>query len=248
MEENVNKNPWLYLVGATGNLGKSVSKLYASKGWNLCLFGRNKELLETLEIELRNEFRINTKSYILELSDPNHSTDVLKMAVRDIGSANSFVYVAGKTGLPVNTLTHEDWRTTFSVNLDSPFFMAREFAKYLSEQNKDGSIVTVSSTAAFYGGKPDYSASKLALVSATRSLAKEYARNNIRINSVSPGYIESETSTWSPEKRAAKQNNVPLGRFAMTSEIASAIYFLTSGESSYITGAVLDVNGGLLFR
>lgn len=242
------KDKWLYLVGATGNLGKALSQLYASREWNICLLGRNEELLRDLEISLHNEFGINTKSYSLELNNPESSADVLKTAMKDIGDADAFVYAAGKTGLPTDSLTYQDWRSSFSINLDSPFFMAREFARCLSWLNKSGSVVTISSSAAFYAGKADYSASKLALVSITRSLAKEYAQNNIRVNSVAPGYIESEIITWSQEKRAQKQRNVPLFRFAKTLEVASTVYFLTSEESSYITGAVIDVNGGLLFR
>jgi 3-oxoacyl-[acyl-carrier protein] reductase len=239
----------LFLTGSTGGLGSSIAELFARRGWNLCLFGRDSRKLAEASAKLSARYKdIAIKSYELDLGAPRLSQEAVSMALEENQSADALVHAGGVVGSKVEDVNLSNWHNIFSINVESPFFISRKFANFLISKNLQGSIVTISSSAAFYAGKPDYAASKLALVAITRSLAHEYAKSEIRVNCIAPGYVNTEALNWDEEKIRKKVANVPLGRLANPSEIASVCHFLCSEESSYITGAVIDVNGGLSYR
>ena len=145
-------------------------------------------------------------------------------------------------------LSAAQWSQTLKVNLEAPFLLCQEFLKCC--KNK-GSIVNIASIGGQIGGDkaPDYAASKAAIISLTRSIAKIGSKNNIRSNAVSPGWIQTEIFT---EKQLLKlkieaKSQIPLGRMGNSNEVSKAVMFLLSDASSYITGHCLNVNGGMYF-
>jgi 3-oxoacyl-[acyl-carrier protein] reductase len=146
-------------------------------------------------------------------------------------------------------LSDEDWNTVLGVNLTGVFNCAKAFAPDMITKNW-GRIVNISSVIAYIGTDHEvhYAASKGGVVSATKSLAMELAPYNIRVNAVSPGYIETDMTKFSSEEEKAHYlKKIPLGRLGTPFEIADSVVFLCSRRSSYITGEVLQVNGGLAF-
>ncbi len=145
-------------------------------------------------------------------------------------------------------LTDEQWDRTLAVNLKGPFMVGQEFLKH---GPKGGAMVNISSIGGQTGGSkaPDYAASKAALISLTRSLARLGSARNIRVNAVAPGWIKtdifSDEQLVNLQQEAAKV--IPMGRLGMPEEIAGSVLFLLSGQASYITGHCLNVNGGLHF-
>jgi len=152
----------------------------------------------------------------------------------------------------IKDMSAETWTRTIATNLTGTFLTSREMIRRLLAADRPGQIVNVASQAAFNGsatGKAHYSASKAGIVMLTVSLAYEVAANNIRVNAVAPGMMLTEMTGETLRVNAEKYNKkVPLGRVAETEEIAEVINFLVSDRASYITGATVDVSGGMLMR
>jgi 3-oxoacyl-[acyl-carrier protein] reductase len=145
-----------------------------------------------------------------------------------------------------------DWRRILDVNLTGPFLTCREAVRRWRAAGRAGSIVNVTSQAAHAGslsGHAHYAAAKAGLANFTISLAREVAAHGIRVNSVAPGFMRTEMVEAAVATDAALTlQRIPLGRIADPAEVASAIVFLASDRASYITGAALDVNGGMVMR
>jgi NAD(P)-dependent dehydrogenase (short-subunit alcohol dehydrogenase family) len=145
-------------------------------------------------------------------------------------------------------LSEEDWDSTFGVNLKGPFFLSQLLMPRMKEQG-GGAIVNIASIGGQTGGPkaPDYAASKAALICFTQSMARHGAKMNVRVNAVSPGWID--TGIFSPERaeeiKEEAKVQIPLGRMGTPREVAHAVEFLLSSQASYITGHTLNVNGGL---
>jgi 3-oxoacyl-[acyl-carrier protein] reductase len=147
----------------------------------------------------------------------------------------------------VGMLPREDWDAVLRTNLTGTFSMSK-FAVLRMLSNRYGRIVSITSPSGRYGfeGQANYAASKAGQVAFTRSLSKEVAKRRITVNCVSPGFIDTEfIGALPPEQLKAYQNSVPLKRFGTPAEVAHAVLFLASREASYITGALLEVSGGL---
>jgi len=144
------------------------------------------------------------------------------------------------------------WRGTIEVNLTGTFLSSREMVRHLLAAGRTGRIVNIASQAAFNGsgtGKAHYAASKAGIVALTVSLAREVASRGIAVNAVAPGMMLTEMTAESLKTGAGKyEKTIPLGRIADTREVAAVVVFLASDKASYITGATLDVSGGMLMR
>ena len=153
---------------------------------------------------------------------------------------------------PIESYTREEWEYTFAVNVTGGFRASQELDHASSRRGARGTIVNVVSQAAFLGstsGHLPYDASKGALVSMTRSIAREVAKEGINVNAVAPGMVMTEmvARIWE-ERKEAYLARIPLGRIAQPEEIANVVVFLASDAASYMTGATVDVSGGVLMR
>ncbi len=183
-----------------------------------------------------------------DVADPKACKNAVSLIVEQHKGLHILINNAGMTlDALVMRVSDADWQRCLAVNLSSVLYLCRAASRPMIRQ-RSGAIVNVASVVAQSGnaGQAAYSAAKGGVISLTRSLARELGKKSVRVNAVSPGLIETDmTSLVSKEKRADALSLVPLGRAGGPREVANAIAFLASDESSYITGHVLDVNGGI---
>jgi 3-oxoacyl-[acyl-carrier protein] reductase len=153
----------------------------------------------------------------------------------------------------LDEMTTERWAEIFRINVIAPFLWAKTYAAWCEIYESSGSIINIASQAAFtggFGGVIPYAASKGALISTTKGLARELAPKNIRVNSIAPGFIETEAMNGNldTEKLKAFYLRVPMGRFGTVDEVADVVVFLLSEASNYITGSTIDITGGQLMH
>ncbi|PIE04318.1 MAG: 3-oxoacyl-[acyl-carrier-protein] reductase [Spirochaetales bacterium] len=177
----------------------------------------------------------------------------VKQLIKDITARGSLDVVVNNAGITrdgmVFRMSLEQWESVLKVNLTGAFLVAREAAAFMALKQKSGSIVNMASVVGQMGnaGQTNYSASKAGLIGFTKSLAKETAKRNVRVNAVAPGFIETAmTAKLTDEVKADYAKAIPLGRMGVPEDIANTVLYLASDLSSYVTGQVLRVDGGLL--
>ena len=152
----------------------------------------------------------------------------------------------------VKDMTEAQWTSTFAVNLTAPFLTCREAVRRWLASGRQGRIVNITSQAAYHGattGHADYAAAKAGLTNFTISLAREVARHGIAVNSVAPGFMETDMAAEALRRnRDAYLRRIPLGRIGDPAEVAAAVLFLASDRASYMTGTTVHVNGGMEMR
>ena len=232
------------ITGATGGIGQSLVKVFHTNGYNVCATGTNVEKLSLLEKKYDKRF----KSIQCDLSDNVQINDLIRKSNEFYGGTNILINNAGitKDNLSIR-MSLEEWKKVIDINLTSTFLMCKSVIKDMIKA-KWGRIVNISSDAAKIGnpGQSNYVASKSAIEGLTRTIANEVASRGITVNCVAPGFIKTEILNSVDKKRLSMmEEKIPLGRIGNVDEIASAVYYLSSEESSYITGQVLHVNGGL---
>jgi 3-oxoacyl-[acyl-carrier protein] reductase len=179
--------------------------------------------------------------------------EIFDRAERELGPVDILINNAGiwPTAF-VKDMTDEEWAGTLAVNLTAPFLTCREAVKRWLDGRRKGRIVNITSQAAYHGtttGHAHYAAAKAGVANFTISLAREMAPHGILVNAVAPGFMETDMAAEALQtKRAYYLGRIPLGRIADPAEVAAAVVFLVSERASYITGATLDVNGGMLMR
>lgn len=238
------KNMAVLVTGSTRGIGYAVAQDLLSRGATVGIHGRTMAGVETACRKLKGDNKVSLAG---DLSDPDHAAELVRSFCDSTGRIDGLVNNAGGgKAAAFRGMDLVNWRNTFSINLEAAMIACRE-AYTIMRKQKSGAIVNVASISAHGPGKwmgADYAASKAGLVSLTKSLAFEAARFNIRVNAVSPGMVNTDmTSVLSDEMKEGL--NIPMKRLAEPSEIASVVCFLLSAGSSYMTGQVLHVNGGL---
>jgi 3-oxoacyl-[acyl-carrier protein] reductase len=183
-----------------------------------------------------------------DVSNEEEVNKIIKEILNDSGGIDILVNNAGITrdGL-IFRMSAENWRSVLEVNLTSAFLVSKAMAMPMMKR-KTGAIINMASIVGIGGnaGQTNYSASKAGLIGFTKSLAKEVAARGIRVNAVAPGYIDTEmTHKLSEEARQAMLGQIPLGRMGTPEEVAKIVLFLASDLSSYVTGRVIQVDGGM---
>jgi len=242
MNDLRNKN--IIVTGASGGIGNSIVKKLNESGANILASGTRIEKLE----ELKKEFeKINILKF--DISQSEKIEEFIENATKELGgSLDCIVNNAGITqdNLAIR-MSLDEWKKVIDINLTSTFLMSK-FAIKKMLKNKSGKIVNITSVVGHTGnlGQANYTASKAGMVAMSKSLAIEYAKKNININCISPGFIKTAMTDKIDEKfKDAIISKIPSARLGDPDDIANAVCFLCSNQSSYINGETLHVNGGM---
>ena len=243
------KDRVVIVTGGARGIGKAIALTFLREGAKVALVDVDKEKLEVL----KNEFEKEKRKVIAISCDITKSSEVNGMVdqVRKVfGRIDILVNNAGiiRRGT-IDTVTEEDWDRVIEVNLKGTFNCCKAVVAIMKQQ-RHGKIVNISSIAGKMGditSAPGYGPSKAGMDALTKTLARQLAQYGINVNAVSPHAIETEMSAqWSEEKRREIIASIPLGRLGKPEDVAEAVLFLASDEASFITGEILDVNGGAL--
>jgi 3-oxoacyl-[acyl-carrier protein] reductase len=232
------------VTGGTRGIGRGCAELFAKGGAKVAICGRDADKAALAASEIDGE----VKGYGCDVSDGGAVASMVKQIEEDFGVIQILVNNAGitKDGLLMR-MKDAAWHDVLSTNLDSAFFTCRAAAKSMLKA-RYGRIINISSIVGEHGqgGQTNYAAAKAGLIGFTKAYAHEVASRNITVNAVAPGYIETDMTSMLDEKsKSAIVGMVPMKRVGTVGEIAHAVAYLASDEASYITGAVLSVNGGM---
>jgi len=237
------------VTGGARGIGKAIALTFLREGAKVAIIDSDKERLEMLRKETGKEKKEGT----VIPCDITKSGDVKEMVDhvhKGFGRIDILVNNAGiiRRGT-IETVTEEDWDRVIEVNLKGTFNCCKAVAGIMKQQGY-GKIVNVSSIAGKMGditSAPGYGPSKAGIDALTKTLARQLAQYGINVNGVAPHAIETEMSAqWPPERRKEIIASIPLGRLGKPKDVAEAVLFLVSEEASFITGEILDVNGGAL--
>ena len=238
------KNKNVIVTGASGGIGGSIIKKFYDCGSNILASGTRVEKLE----ELKSKFK-NLKILKFDISQSDKIEDFIENASNELGgNLDCIVNNAGitKDNLSIR-MSVEDWKKVIDVNLTSTFLMSK-FAIKKMLKNKSGKIINITSIVGHTGnvGQSNYTASKAGIIAMSKSLSIEYAKKNININCVSPGFIKTVMTDKIDEKfKDILLSRIPSARLGEPDDIANAVLFLASNLSDYIHGETLHVNGGM---
>ncbi len=237
------------VVGATGGIGSALCQRLATTGARLMLVARGEERLQELAAQLREAGSPDVQLHALDARQPQAVESCVKAMIDHFGQLDGAAHLVGSILLkPAHLTSDEEWAETLDVNLTSAFYVLRHAAKAMLRTG--GSIVLVSTSAARVG-LPNHeaiAAAKAGLQGLTRSAAASYAARGIRVNCVAPGLVDTPlASRITGNERALEASRAmhPLGRIGQAEDVASSIAYLLGPESSWVTGQVLGVDGGL---
>jgi 3-oxoacyl-[acyl-carrier protein] reductase len=237
------------ITGASRGIGKGIAQVFAQHGANVAFtYSSSEAAANELEVEL-NALGIKAKGYKSNAADFEQSAQLAKDVLEEFGSIDILVNNAGitKDNLLMR-MAEEDFDKVIEVNLKSIFNMTKAVQRTMLKQRK-GSIINMSSVVGVKGnaGQSNYAASKAGMIGFSKSMALELGSRNIRTNVIAPGFIETEmTAKLDEDTVTGWRNAIPLKRGGSPEDIANACVFLASDMSAYITGQVLNVDGGML--
>jgi 3-oxoacyl-[acyl-carrier protein] reductase len=237
------------VTGASRGIGRAIAVALARGGANLALnYAGNEAAAADALAAVQAAGAPKARLYKFDVADPAACAAAVESVVADLGSLDVLVNNAGiALDQLVMRMKDDDWNRTLDVNLTGNFNLIRAVARPMMKAKK-GAIVNVSSVIGEMGnaGQAAYAAAKGGQISLTKSVARELASRNIRVNAVTPGYIETDMTAGLPEAAKTKMMElIPLARLGSAEDVANAVAFLASDQASYVTGTVLRVNGGM---
>ena len=237
------KDKKILITGATGGIGKALVKKFLSLGGNVLATGTKTEKLNDLKKEFPN---INILKF--DISDHSKIEEFIENTSSQLTGLDVLVNNAGITMDNLSLrMKDEEWKKVIDINLGATFFLCKYAIKKMLK-NKYGRIVNITSIVGHTGnlGQANYAASKAAIIGMSKSLAIEYAKKNITINCVSPGFIQSKMTDNIVENiKAVLTSRIPMSKLGTGEDVSNTVAFLSSDSASYITGETIHVNGGM---
>jgi len=232
------------VTGGSQGIGRSIAEFLAAKGGDVVIF----DIADSSDIvQYIRQKGQRAEFYQVDVSNFNMVGEAVDKVIKDMGRVSNLVNNAGITADKLLLrMKEEDWDRVLQINLKSAFNCTKAVVRYMLKTG--GSIVNISSIAGVMGnaGQANYAASKAGLIGFTKSVAREYGERGIRVNAVAPGFIKTRmTESLDEKSRETMFKAIPLGRLGEPDDIAHVVYFLLSEYGSYITGEVINVNGGL---
>lgn len=243
------KSKNIIITGATRGIGKAIAYKLANSGYNLIIGYRSSD---DEACKIKDELEKKGIRVILakgDVSDQSYAKDLIKICKDEFGGIDALINNAGitKDGL-VMRMSESDFMDVIDVNLKGTFNCSKEASIAMLRQ-KYGKIINISSVVGVTGnaGQVNYSSSKAGVIGLTKSLAKELGSRGITVNAVAPGFIDTDmTSDLNDASKDFIKNNLPLKKFGTPEDVANVVSFLVSDESNYITGQVINVDGGMV--
>ena len=237
------KGKKILVTGATGGIGGAIIKKFLSLNASVLGTGTNQEKLELLKKEFPT---LMTEGF--DISKHDEIDSFIDKVFSSLGGLDILINNAGITQDNLSLrMKNEEWQKVIDINLTSTFYLCRSAIKKMLK-NKFGRVVNITSIVGHTGniGQANYSASKAGIVALSKSLAIEYAKKNITINCVSPGFIQTNmTDKISEQFRSELMSRIPMNRLGTGEDVSDTVAFLSSDSSSYITGETIHVNGGM---
>jgi 3-oxoacyl-[acyl-carrier protein] reductase len=237
------KNKNILITGASGGIGNELVKKFVSLGANILGSGTKTEKLELIKKQYPN---IKVKKFDIA----NHSgiEEFIDSVSLELGGLDVLI---NNAGINLDNLSIrmkvEEWKKVIDINLTSTFLLSKYAIKKMLK-NRFGRIVNITSVVGHVGnlGQPNYSASKAGIIGMSKSLAIEYAKKNITVNCVSPGFIVSDMTMGIADKvKLYLTSRIPMGKFGTGEDVSNCVAFLSSEQASYVTGETIHVNGGM---
>ena len=249
MEKEEKIKPTALITGATRGIGKAIAIKLSKKGYDIAInYRKENEELNNLKKEIE-ENNVKCEFVKGDVSNYEDAERFVKETVQKLGSIDVLVNNAGITkDMLLMRMKKEDFEQVIDTNLVGTFNVTKNVINYMMKARK-GNIVNMSSVVGISGnsGQTNYSASKAGIIGFTKSLAKEVASRNIRVNAVAPGFIKTDmTDSLKDDIKDEISKNIPLKRMGTAEDVANVVKFLVSEDSSYITGQVIQVDGGML--
>ena len=237
------KNKNILITGATGGIGNELVKKFFNLGANIVATGTKSEKLDMIKKKY-------TDIKILKFNISEHSRieEFIENIVLELGGLDILVNNAGVNADNLSLrMKEEEWKKVIDINLTSTFLLCKHSIKKMLK-NKFGRIVNITSVVGHTGntGQSNYAASKAGIIGMSKSLAMEYAKKNITVNCVSPGFIVSDMTMSIAEKaKVYLTSRIPMGKLGTGEDVSNCVAFLSSDQASYITGETIHVNGGM---
>lgn len=232
------------VTGASGGIGGAICRAFHAQGAAVMATGRRKAALDELAASLGER----TWVHDCDLTDPDAPAGLVKEAESAMGAVDILVNNAGRTrdGLLVR-MSDEDWEAILAIDLTAAFRLTRACLRGMMKR-RSGRIINIGSVVGQTGnpGQANYAAAKAGIVGMTKALAGEVSSRGITVNCIAPGLIETPMTAELPgERRERIVRTIPVGRLGTPEEVAAGAVFLASEEASYLTGATLNINGGM---
>jgi len=237
------KNKNILVTGASGGIGKEIVKKFVSLGGNVLGTGTKTEKLDLLKKQYPT---IKVKKF--DMSEDSRIEEFIDNVHLELGGLDILINNAGMNSDNLSLrMNEEEWKKVININLTSTFLLSKYAIKKMLK-NKFGRIVNITSIVGHTGnlGQANYAASKSGIIGMSKSLAIEYAKRNITVNCISPGFIQSDMTMNIAEKvKLYLTSRIPMGRLGTGEDVSNCVAFLSSVEASYITGETLHINGGM---
>jgi len=237
------ENKKIFISGGTSGIGSQMVQDFLNLGSTVFTIGTNDKNLDEIKKKFKN---VQTKKF--DLLDSKNIPKLIEEANEILGGLDVVINNAGitKDNLAIR-MDEDEWKKVIEINLNSVFLICKNSIKFMMRQNR-GNIINITSIVAHTGniGQSNYVAAKAGVIGMTKGLAKEYAKKNIRLNCISPGFIETRmTDKINDDFKKKLVENIPMNRLGSIKDISNCAIFLASDLSNYITGETIHVNGGM---